>query len=44
MKYYFCVLETSGYLNIELAFKALVDYQNSAVKKYFNEDVIKRYG
>lgn len=43
MKYYFCVLETSGYLNIELAFKALVDYQNSAVKKYFNEDVIKRY-
>ena len=43
MKYYFCVLETTGYLNIELSFKSLCDYQNYSVKNYFNSDVIKRY-
>ena len=42
MKYYYCVIETTGYFNIELAFKALTDYQNNGVKLYFN-DVIHKY-
>ena len=42
MKYYFSIIETTGYLNIELAFKGLIDYQNSNIKSYFNE-VIDRY-
>ena len=43
MKYYYCILETTGYLNIELSFKSLCDYQNYSVKNYFNSEVIKRY-
>ena len=43
MKYYYCVLETTGYLNIELSFKSLCDYQNYSIKNYYNSDVIKRY-
>ena len=43
MKYAYCVLETTGYLNIELSFKSLCDYQNYSIKNYFNSEVIKRY-
>ena len=42
-KYYFNVLETTGYLNIELSFKSLCDFQNYFVKNYFNKEVINRY-
>ena len=42
MKYFYNILETTGYYNIELCFKALSDYQNSIIKKYFNQ-VINRY-
>ena len=43
MKYYYCILETTGYLNIELSFKSLCDYQNYSIKNYYNSEVIKRY-
>ena len=42
-KYYFNVLETTGFLNIELSFKSLCDFQNYLVKNYFNTEVINRY-
>ena len=42
MKYYFCIIETTGYLNLELSVKALFDYQNANIKSYFR-DVISRY-
>ena len=42
-KYYFNVLETTGYLNLELSFKSLCDFQNYFVKNYFNTEVINRY-
>ena len=42
-KYYFNVLETTGFLNLELSFKSLCDFQNYFVKNYFNTEVIKRY-
>ena len=42
-KYYFNVLETTGYLNLELSFKSLCDFQNYFVKNYFNKEVINRY-
>ena len=37
------ILETTGYLNIELSFKSLCDYQNYSIKNYYNSEVIKRY-
>jgi hypothetical protein len=41
-KYFYNILESSGYLNIELSFKSLCDYQNMQVRNYFLE-VYERY-
>lgn len=40
--YYISVAETSGYLNIELTFKAIVEYQNIFAKIFFAE-IIEKY-
>ena len=42
-QYYYNVLETTGFLNIELSFKSLCDFQNYYVKNYYNTEVINRY-
>lgn len=39
--YYNILTETSGYLNIELTFKAISEYQNSFAKNFFSETIEK---
>ncbi|MCQ2815670.1 MAG: hypothetical protein MJ252_00240 [archaeon] len=42
IKYYFNKIETSGYLNTELTFNSLCDYQNKKVQSYYM-DIIPKY-
>jgi hypothetical protein len=42
LKYYYNVLESAGYLNIELSFKSVCDYQHQMVKIFY-KDIVDRY-
>lgn len=39
--YYNILIETSGYLNVELTFKSISEYQNNFAKIYFSETIEK---